>query len=142
MKVTLLKDVNGLGSAGDEVAVKDGYAINLLIPQTLAAPVGSELANKIIQIKKNTDKSSKEHIQKLRIRAKRLKDREFTLSVIVGAKQQMFGSITKNDIAELVKVDKNLIKIDRPIKEVGMHVIPIDFGNGITTTVKLNVVAK
>lgn len=142
MKVTLLKDVNGLGSIGDEVAVKDGYALNLLIPQKLAALVGSELAKKVIQTKQTANKNSQKHIEKIKLQAEELKDREFALFVKVGGNKQMYGSVTKNDIAELVKADKNSIKIDKPIKKLGSHAVAIDFGNGVVTAIKLNVVAK
>lgn len=142
MKVTLLKDVSGLGLIGDEVMVKDGYALNLLIPKKLATLAGSELAKNVIQAKQTANKNSQKHIEKLKLLAEELKDREFTSSVKVGGNKQMYGSITKNDIATLVKVDKNSIKIDKPIKELGSHLVAIDFGSGVVTTVKLNVVAK
>ena len=142
MKVILLEDIEGRGKAGDIIEVKNGYARNYLIPRKLAIPAtGKNLAQlehqrRLIQAKeakrKKTAQALKEQIEKLSI----------TIPCKVGESDKLFGSVTAKDIAQALKkegieVDKRWIKLDEPLKNLGVYNVPIHLDQNIEATLKV-----
>ncbi len=142
MKVILLEDIEGRGKAGDIIEVKNGYARNYLIPRKLAIPAtGKNLAQlehqrRLIQAKeakrKKTAQALKEQIEKLSI----------TIPCKVGESDKLFGSVTAKDIAQALKkegieVDKRWIKLDEPLKSLGVYNVPIHLDQNIEATLKV-----
>lgn len=126
MKVLLLQNVKGKGKAGEIVNVNDGYARNFLIPQELAIPADANNINAA-----NIKKSAMAHQQLMaRQSAEKLADAMSGLTVKVYAKAgengKLFGSIGVAEIAEglfkqyHIDVDKKKIRIDEPIKSLGI----------------------
>lgn len=126
MKLLLKSDVKGTGKAGDIVTVSDGYARNFLIPKGLAVPADANNIN-AANIKKGAEQHRK-NVQ--RENAKALADSMSGLTVKVYAKAgdngKLFGSIGVAEIAAALKeqydieVDKKKIRIDEPIKSLGI----------------------
>jgi large subunit ribosomal protein L9 len=142
MKVTLLKDVKSIGKIGEDVIVKDGYALNYLIPQKLAAPVNSKSAKNVIATKRHDLKNKELQLDKIKEHAQSLNGKEFNISVKVGSGNKMYGSITKSDLSGLIGVDKTKIILTKAIKELGNYSIQIELGSGVKAIIKLCVVAK
>lgn len=147
MKLLLKEDVDGLGYCGDEVEVKDGYGRNFLIPKgkaLLATPnnlkafkhqklVVQSRVNKIIGVAQATADA----IAKV------------TCSVTkkVGDTGKMFGSVTAQEVADLLKdqgidIDRRKIQIAEPIKKAGEYEIPAKIHSEVTAKIKLVVVAE
>lgn len=125
MKVLLTKDVKGKGKAGEIINASDGYARNYLIPQGLAVAAD---ANNIhaASVKKSADAHRKEVARQ---NARALADEMKGLTVKVYAKAgsgKLFGSIGAAEIAEALReqydidVDKKRIRLDEPIKTLGI----------------------
>lgn len=142
MKVILTADVDKLGKAGDTLEVKDGFARNYLIPKKLAIAATSKNLNqlehqkRIIQARENKKRQSaqalKEQIEKLSL----------TITCKVGESDRLFGSVTAMDIAkalekENIKLDKRRIKLEEPLKTLGVYNIPIHLEKDIEATLKL-----
>lgn len=142
MKVTLIKDVAGLGSGGEDVVVKDGYALNYLFPHKLAAPFGSDTAKNIAITKAKEIKDSQKHLEKLRESANYINGKDYPVEVKMGANGKMYGSVTKSDLAQIIGIDKNKIILDNPIKSAGKYKLTIDFGKSITATINVIIAAK
>lgn len=127
MKVFLKKDVHGSGKAGDIVNVSDGYANNFLIPKGLATPADAGTIN-AANIKKQAEKH---RIEVQRSNAKALAADMSKLSVKVcckcGENGRLFGAVTGKEIAAALKaqfditVDKKRIRLDEPIKAIGIY---------------------
>ncbi len=147
MKVILLEDVENLGPAGSELEVKDGYARNYLIPKKLA----------ILSTKGNLKILAEERRRKILKEAKTLKDAQalaeelkkvsVTISRQVGEEDRIFGSVTTRDIAEGlanqgIKIDRKKIKLDEPIKALGIYDIPIKLHPQVQVEVKVWVVKE
>ncbi|MEG1548280.1 MAG: 50S ribosomal protein L9 [Clostridia bacterium] len=126
MKLLLLQDVKGTGKTGQVVTVSDGYAHNFLIPKGMAAPADANNINAA-----NIKLSAKQHQLKVaRDNAEKLASDMSGLTVKIvakaGANGKLFGSIGANEIAEGLKcqygieVDKKKIRLDEPIKSLGM----------------------
>ncbi len=145
MKVILKKNFNPLGNAGEIIEVKDGYAMNYLIPRDIAYPA----------TKGNIRALEEEKVQKARKEAKALEDaRKFaeelskvsiTIPVKVGEDDKIFGAITTQMIADALKekgyeVDKRKIEITEPIKALGIYEVKVKVHHAVETTVKTWVV--
>lgn len=146
MKVLLKEDVTKLGSVGDEVEVKDGYARNFLIP------TGKALLATPKNLKQfRHQKSIVEHkVKKFKGVAQGVADQlaKITVSVQkkVGDQGKLFGSVTSQEIAELVsaqgvEIDRRKIQLSEPIKSLGEFKIPIKLHPEITAEFTLTVTA-
>lgn len=147
MKVILQKDVPSLGDAGDIKEVAEGFARNYLLPKKLVIVANEsskkaiEHQTKLIKIKKDKRKKTSEQL------AASMSDVELTIPAQVGEEGKLFGSITSIDIAKHLKekgfeIDKRKILLDSPIKSEGEFKISIKLEEGLTATVKVNVVKE
>lgn len=126
MKVLLKQDVKGSGKAGEVVNVSDGYAKNFLLPKGLATAADASAIN-AAAIKKSADAHRKDMQVK---RAKDLANEMSGLTVKVIAKAgengKLFGSVGAQEVADALKaqygieIDKRKIRIDEPIKALGV----------------------
>ena len=147
MKVILTHEVTGLGTAGDVVDVKDGYARNFLLPRHLATPWTKGGQKQVDAI--TTARASRE-VRSLE-EAKQLKGRLESASVTVPAKAgnagRLFGAVSTADIADAVKaaggpsLDKRKIEVPTPIKTTGTHSALVRLHPEVQATVELDVVA-
>jgi large subunit ribosomal protein L9 len=145
MELILIKDVEHLGKLGDVVNVKEGYARNYLLPRKLALEA-TETSKKVIEkerlkIEKKKEEGKKES-EKL---VKKLEKLSLTIPVQVGEKDKLYGSVTTQDISNLLKeegfdIDKKKIELPTPIKALGIYNIKIKLASEITATVKVWVV--
>ena len=147
VKVILYKNVDKLGRIGDIVEVKPGYARNFLIPKGYAAVVDEGKIKDLEYKKKIAEKKRLKELADAEALAEKLSSVSCTVAVNVTEEGKLYGSITPRDIIEAlekegVKLDKNMIKLDEPIKEVGVYEIPIEITSEITTKLKVWVVKK
>ena len=146
-KLILTNEVSGLGSAGDVVEVKSGFARNYLMPQGLAVAWTRGGEKQVDQIK--SARVAREHatIEEAQDLRARLEANAVTLTAKAGAEGRLFGSIQTKDIAEAVeaaghgKLDKRVIEIPTPIRSVGDHKATARLRDDIIATITLKVVA-
>ena len=147
MKIILREDYNPLGKIGDIVTVKDGYARNFLIPKNIAVPAIPrnikllEEERKLLQHRQNKDKRKAEGI------AKELGKISLTATVSVGEEDKVFGSVTAQTIADLLKekgydIDKRKIQLDEPIKALGVYNISVKLHPEVNAEVRVWVVKE
>ncbi len=145
MDVILLKDVEGLGLAGDIVNVKPGYARNYLAPLGLALRA-SKRNLAVAEEKKNVARARKERVnianQEL---AESLVKIELTIEMQVGEEEKLFGSVTTQDIHKALlekelDIDRHMILLDEPIKALGVYNILIRVSDELQPGIKLYVI--
>ena len=147
MKLLLKEDVDGLGFCGDEVEVKDGYGRNFLIPKgkaLLATPNNLKAFNHqklVVQSK------VKKVIATVQAIADEIAKVTCTVKKKIGDTGKMFGSVTAQEIADLLKVqgvdiDRRKIQITEPIKKAGEYKIPVKLHTEVTAEIKLVVEAE
>lgn len=145
MKVILLKDVKGLGKAGDLVNAKDGYARNFLFPKGNAVEATPANLKKWEEEKaKEAEKKEKEYEEALK-----LKEKLENISVIIEGKAgeggRLFGSITSKDIADALKsqhkidMDKRKIELKDNIKSLGITEVDVRVYAELLGKLKVNV---
>jgi large subunit ribosomal protein L9 len=130
MEVILREDIEKLGSRGQVVKVADGFARNFLLPRRLAVPA-TEANRKIIEQERQAalrreakEKTAAEEL------ARMLSAVTLTIKQKAGEADQLFGSVTAKDIAELLEkqgytIDRKKILLDHPIKTLGEHKVAI-----------------
>ncbi|MEL6663083.1 MAG: 50S ribosomal protein L9 [Pseudomonadota bacterium] len=144
MQVILLERVEKLGTIGDEVNVKNGYARNFLIPQGKALLATEknrrrfEAEREVIE-QRNADARSEAEAE-----AKSLEGETFVLIRQSGETGQLYGSVSARDIAEAAadaghKVARSAVRLDQPIKAIGMYDVDIRLHPEVSVTVQANV---
>lgn len=143
MKVILTQNVQHLGSLGDEVNVKNGYARNFLLPRGMALVPTSNNAKQIDHRRRALEKNRAEAMESARSEADRLSELELTFKAKSGPSGRLFGSVTNRDLqAQLAEhgfeLDRRSIIVHQPIKSVGTHDITVK----LHTEVKLDMIVK
>lgn len=147
MKIILKEDLESLGKCGEVIQVKDGYARNYLFPKNLAIPATKGNLSSIEEItrqKKFRDEKKKKGEEKLKSDLEKI---SITAEVKVGEEDRVFGSVTSQDIAELLKeqgfeIDKRRIDLEEPIKALGVYTVPVKIHGDIVANLKLWVVKQ
>jgi large subunit ribosomal protein L9 len=147
MKIILKEDLESLGKCGEVIQVKDGYARNYLFPKNLAIPATKGNLSSIEEItrqKKFRDEKKKKGEEKLKSDLEKI---SITAEVKVGEEDRVFGSVTSQDIAVLLKelgfeIDKRRIDLEEPIKALGVYTVPVKIHGDIVANLKLWVVKK
>ncbi len=150
VEVVLKENLEHLGSIGDVVRVRRGYARNYLLPRGLAV-VASRGNVKQIEHEKEVQAR---RIEKLRVEQETLIDELGKVTVMIakeaGEDGKLFGSVTSADILEGLKAKgveteidkKKLIMPEQPIKEVGSYEVGVKLPYGLTATIKVEVKTK
>ncbi|MBI5029426.1 MAG: 50S ribosomal protein L9 [Chloroflexi bacterium] len=141
MEVLFLKNVPGVGSAGQIKKVADGYARNFLFPQKLAVAATSGAVKQAESIKDAAVRREAKTLAEAQALANQINQVTLTFAAKAGEGDKLFGSITSNDIAEKlaserhINVDKRKIELNNPIKELGTRSVPIKIHSDVTAQV-------
>jgi large subunit ribosomal protein L9 len=147
MKLILLENVKNLGSTGDEVEAKDGYARNYLIPRKLAMKA-TPGALRVLEQKRQAKAREEEKIKgECETIAEKIKNTSCTISMETGEEEKLFGAVTSEMIAESllaegVNVDKKDILLEEPLKKLGVYNVDIRLHPEVKTQVRVWVVKK
>ncbi|MEE2001137.1 MULTISPECIES: 50S ribosomal protein L9 [Alkalimonas] len=149
MNIILLDKVANLGSLGDQVAVKAGYARNYLFPQGKAVPANKANIEKFEQRRAELEAKLAEGLAAAQKRAEQIAAlEEVTIASKAGDEGKLFGSIGTRDIADAiteagVAVAKSEVKLPHgTLRETGEFDIDLQLHAEVTATVKLVVVAE
>lgn len=147
MEVILLDSVDKLGSRGQTVKVKSGFARNFLFPRKLALPA-TEGNKKVFQEnERHIIKRDIEAAGAARARAAKLGELSVSITVQVGEEDKMYGSVTSLDIVRKLaeqghEIDRREVLMDEPIKQLGVYTIDLRLHRDVTTPVQVSVVKE
>jgi large subunit ribosomal protein L9 len=147
VQVILKKDVADLGHAGDLVTVKPGYARNYLIPQGMAFLATEGNLRRFEEERRQIEQAAERDRENASEMAGRLEGQSLTFKVRAGEEGRLFGSVTSADIAdslaaEGLDVDRRIIRLEDPIKELGVYDVTIRLHADVEPTIKVWVVAE
>jgi large subunit ribosomal protein L9 len=144
MEVILKEDVNKLGHRGDVVKVAAGYGRNYLLPGKLA--MEATAANKAVieQMKKSAIRKSASEKGGAEELAAKLNELVLNFERKTGENEQLFGSVTSQDIAHELevqgfKVDRRKIHLENPLRTVGEFHVPIKLHREVSAHVQVNI---
>lgn len=147
MEIILIQDVDKVGKAGSVVNVKNGFARNFLIPNSLAVPLTNANLKKLEQEKQK----KVSQVEKIRKDSEKLMTQlvnlSLTIPVLAKEDESLYGSITAREIACALKeedfdLDKNCIILDEPIKSLGIYEVPVKLPPDVSFKVKVWIVKK
>lgn len=144
--VILKQDVDKVGSAGELLRVKPGFARNFLLPRSLAVVATSSNVKQVEHERKLAVASSVKQKSLAEGHAAQVQGLSVEISAQAGEGDKLFGSVTSRDVADALK--KRGIEIDRKhlelpdgaIKALGEFEVTAKFGSGVSTAFKVSVV--
>ncbi|UNK46035.1 50S ribosomal protein L9 [Arthrobacter sulfonylureivorans] len=146
-KLILTHEVTGLGTAGDVVEVKNGYARNYLLPRGFAltwTKGGEKQVQSIKAARAAREIASLEDAQQL---AAKLSGKPVTLTVKAGESGRLFGTVKQADVASAVEaaglgaIDKRKLELTEHIKSVGNYQATVRLHEEVSAVIDLKVVA-
>jgi len=145
MDIILLQDVENLGTAGDIVKVKPGFARNFLIPNGLALRSSKQNLAVAEEKKRNKNARVNREAKVQQELATKLSKIELTIEVQVGEEERLFGSVSSQDVhtaleAKGIAVERHDILLEEPIKSLGIYHIPIRVSEELAPDIKLYVI--
>ena len=145
MEVILLKDLEGLGSEGELVKVKPGFARNFLVPKGIA--LRASISNLAVAEERKRIKEAKENrAEKVnQVLIDKLAKTNITIEVQVGEEERIFGSVTSQDIQKSLEekgitIDRSCILMEEPIKSLCVYNIPVKITVDLESEIKVYVI--
>ena len=146
MEVILIQDLANLGFKNDIVKVRDGYGRNYLLPNKIAVIANESNRKQLAEnLKQQAHKQAKLLADAQAVAAK-LEETVITLAVKANEDGKIFGTVTTAQIsaalaAQEIAIDKKVITILEPIKNVGEHTAQARLHREVKADIRLNVVA-
>ncbi len=145
--ILLLKHVEGLGSEGDELKVRAGYARNFLLPNQVAIPVTRANRKQIESLKQARERREREELDAARSIEQKLTGLRLAFAVKSGEGGRLFGSVTAHDIhAKLqeqgIDVERKKVLLPAPAKTLGTHSAKVRLHADISVELEFEVVSE
>ena len=148
MKVILLENVRKVGSIGEIIDVKRGFARNFLIAKKKALFASKENIKEVEKIKTELNKKDQERKSTAKEIDEKLKNNEFTIKKLSTENKELYGSVKPTEIAKIIK-DKENIEINpsiiQPIKEIksiGTFSVNLNLHSEIQSQIKIKVISQ
>jgi large subunit ribosomal protein L9 len=146
MRVILCEEVSNLGTIGDIVNVKDGYARNYLLPRSLAVLASEGNTRQLNHQKRVLNNRKEKLLAEFRELAKKISKLTVSVTKQIGEEGRIFGTVTSQEIAEALaaqglEVSRKKIRIVETINKVGTYTAEIKLHAEVPTQLKFDVVA-
>jgi len=148
MQVILVQNVDNLGTLGDIVQVKSGYARNYLLPQGVARMATPENVKEVEAQRAELERVEAEKLKEAEDRHAAVDGRTVTIRAKVGAEDKLFGSVSAGDIADALtadgaEVEKREIRLpEGPLRTTGEFEIAVHLHGDLDATVTVIVEAE
>jgi large subunit ribosomal protein L9 len=143
MEIILLERIENIGSIGDRVKVKSGYARNYLIPQGKATLATVQNIAKFEGIRAELEQKAATELALVQARAAKIEGQVIHINVQAGSEGRLFGSIGTVDIAEAcapfgADIERSEVRLpDGPLRVVGEHVVEIHLHTDVNVSLKV-----
>jgi len=148
MKVILLENVKRIGSIGEIIDVKRGYARNYLISQKKALFASKENIKEVEKIKIELGKKDFEKKNEAKQIDEKLKNKEYTIKKLSTENKELYGSVKPTEISRIIQeidninINPSLIQPVKEIKSLGSFNINLNLHSEIQSQIKIKVVAQ
>ena len=145
MKIVLLENLRKLGSIGEIISVKRGYARNFLIPQKKALFASEKNIKEVEKIKTDLNKKDLEKKKAAKEIVEKLKNKTFEIKKLVTENKELYGSVKPTEISKLLKekiniqLSSSLIQPVNEIKSVGEFKVVLNLHSEIECFIKIKV---
>jgi large subunit ribosomal protein L9 len=146
MEIILLEKIENVGTIGDRVKVKSGYARNFLIPKGKATLATPDNIAKFESIRADLEKKAADELADAQARASKLEGKVIRIVAQAGSEGKLFGSVGPIDIAAALEalkleVERSEIRMaDGPLRVLGEHKVELHFHTDVD--VELSVIVE
>ncbi|MDS4025865.1 MAG: 50S ribosomal protein L9 [Candidatus Contendobacter sp.] len=148
MEIILLEKIANLGTLGDRIKVKPGYARNYLIPKGKATEATAANLARFEARRAELERIAAEALAKAKVRAEQLAELIVTLSVKTGSEGRLFGSVGPADIANAVsaagiELQKQEVRLPTgSIRQIGEYDVDLHLHSEVKTQIRVNIIAE
>lgn len=142
MKIILKESLENLGTVGDTVVVKDGYARNYLLPRGLAMLADPKNVKTVEHHRRALDKKRLREVGKAQELAAALSGTRLVFQRRASDQNQLFGSVTNADIETRLQekgysISRKQLVLDQAVKALGEFEVTVKVGGGVSTTIQV-----
>ena len=147
MKIILTQDVINLGSLGDQVDVKPGYARNYLIPKNQAIAASGSRNKQFLHQLQYLEMLRQDAVTNAKTLAEDISQTEFTITKAAGKNGKLFGSVTNKDLEEVLQKEgfdltrRNILN-HASIKNIGTYTVSLKLHTQVKTQMTVHVVEE
>jgi large subunit ribosomal protein L9 len=149
MEVVLMENVENLGSVGDKVSVKSGFARNYLVPQGKAKMATAANMAEFEAVRAELEKAAAQALQEAQVRKQEIEALgAIEVTARVGSEGKLFGSIGVADVSDAIaslggNVEKSEIRMpEGALRVVGEHLVDIHLYTDVDTQVTVNIIGE
>ena len=148
MKIVLLENLRKLGSIGEIINVKRGYARNFLIPQKKALFASEKNIKQVEKIKTDLNKKDQEKKKYAKEILEKLKNKTYEVKKLVTENKELYGSVKPTEISKILKERENIdlsssiIQPVTEIKSIGEFKVLLNLHSEIETFIKIKVIPE
>ena len=148
MKVVLLENVRKVGSIGEIIDVKRGFARNYLIAQKKALFASKENIKEVEKIKNDLSKKDQDKKNQAKVIDEKIKNKEYIIKKLSTENRELYGSVKPTEISKILKETENveinpsLIQPDKEIKSIGIFDVILNLHSDVQSKIKIKVIAQ
>ena len=148
MKVILLENVRKVGSIGEIIDVKRGFARNFLIAHKKALFASKENVKQVEKIKSELSKKDQDKKNEAKLLDEKVKNKEYLIKKLSTENKELYGSVKPTEISKVIKqienidINPSLIQPSKEIKSLGTYSVNINFHSEIQSQIKIKVVGE
>ena len=148
MKVILLENVRKVGSIGQIIDVKRGFARNFLIAKKKALFASKENIKEVEKIKSDLNKKDQDKKNIAKELAEKLKNKEYEIKKLSTENRELYGSVKPTEISKIIKdkenieINPSMIQPTKEIKTLGLFVVVLSLHSEIQSEIKINVIPQ
>ena len=148
MKVILLENVRKIGSIGEVIDVKRGFARNFLIAKKKALFASKENIKEVEKIKNDLNKKDLEKKNQAKLIDEKIKNKEYLIKKLSTENKELYGSVKPTEISKILKeidnieVNPSVIQPTKEIKMLGTFKVNLNLHSEIQSNISIKVIAK
>ena len=148
MKVILLENVRKIGSIGEIIDVKRGFARNFLISKKKALFVSKENIKEVEKIKLDLNKKDQDKKKEAKLIHEKIKNKQYEIKKLSTENKELYGSVKPTEISKVlenienVKINPSLIQPSKEIKSLGNFDVLINLHSEVQTQIVIKTVPQ
>ena len=148
MRVILLENVRKIGSIGDIIEVKRGFARNFLISKKKALFASKENIDQVEKIKQDLSKKDQDRKKEAKLIQEKIKNKHYEIKKLSTENKELYGSVKPTEISKVleeieeVKINPSLIQPSKEIKSIGDFDVLINLHPDVQTQIVIKTIAQ
>ncbi len=145
MKIILLENVRKVGSIGQIIDVKRGFARNYLISQKKALFASKDNIREVEKIKSELNKKDQDKKNEAKVIDEKIRNKEFIIKKLSTENKELYGSVKPTEISKILKENENIdinpsmIQPTKEIKSLGTFSVNLNLHSEVQTLIKIKV---